>query len=220
MTESTTPAVKRKALSLDALLPSRGEMTGKILATYSRATEEQMLDGKSWYPTAHHLAVRLDPENPWRAAGVVSALSPQMDWDRNMFLAERTYAEGLAYGCLGASCRKANEIYNGTGQQDDVLAVLGGRKTVAFAIAIMEPDHATNVVVDRHAVSIALGRTSDDSDVATLNRKGGYDWYADAYRAAAEIAGVAPNVMQAVTWTVWRETEIRTAAAVRKAAGR
>lgn len=218
MTE-TTP-VKRKALPLSALLPSRETMTSKILATYNTATEDQMLDGKSWYPTANHLAARLDPENPWRAAGVISALSPQMDWDRNMFLTERTYAEGLAYGCLGASCRKANEIYNGTGREADVLPVLGGRKTTAFAISIMEPDHPTNVVVDRHAVSIALGRTSDDADVATLNRKGGYDWYADAYRAAAEIAGVTPNVMQAVTWTVWRETEIRTAAAVRKAAGR
>jgi len=219
MTE-TTPAVKRKALPLDAILPSRGEMTGRILATYSAATEEQMLDGKSWYPTANHLANRLDPESPWKAAGVISALSPQMDWERNMFLAERTYAEGIAYGCLGASCRKANEIYNGTGEPTEVQSVLGGQKTRAFAISIMVPDHATNVVIDRHAVSIALGRPSDDADVATLNRKGGYEYYADAYRAAAEIAGVSPNVVQAVTWTVWRETEIRTAAAVRKAAGR
>lgn len=218
MTE--VPAVKRKALSLDALLPSRGEMTGKILATYNAATEEQMLDGKSWYPTANHLANRLDPENPWRAAGVISALSPQMDWERNMFLAERTYAEGLAYGCLGVSCRKANAIFTGESDEGSVVGVLGGRKTIAFAVSIMEPDHPTNVVVDRHAVSIALGRPSDDADVATLNRKGGYDYYADAYRAAAEIAGVSPNVMQAVTWTVWRETSIQVAASVRAKAGR
>jgi len=219
MTE-TTPAVKRKALSLDALLPSKGEMTGRILATYNAANEDQMLDGKSWYSTAHHLAVRLDPESPIRAAGVIAALSPQMDWERNMFLAERTYAEGLAYGCLGVSCRKANEIYNGNGSEVDVMRLLNAPKTQAFAATIANPDHEDAVVIDRHAVSIALGRPSDDADVATLGRKGAYAYYAAAYRAAAEVAGVSPSTMQAVTWVVWRETSIRTAAAVRAKAGR
>src|SRR6187549_2352390 len=116
----TTTETKRKPLTLAEILPSVEEMTERISRLFQSATKEQAEDGRTWYSTAHHLAVRLDPESPMRAAGVISALSPQMDWERNMFLAERTYAEGLAYGCLGASCRKANAIYNGA----DVMATL------------------------------------------------------------------------------------------------
>jgi hypothetical protein len=202
--------------TLAEILPSQDEMVASILATYSKATKAQKQDGETWYQTAHHLAVRLDPTNILRAAGVISALSPRMEWDRNMFLAERTYSEGKAYGCLGDSCRKANAIYGGS----NVVKTLNAPKTTNFALTIVEPKHKTLVVVDRHAVSVALGRASTDADMTTLNRKGAYDWYADAYRAAARSARVLPSTMQAVTWVVWRETELRVSASVRAKAGR
>lgn len=208
------------AIALADILPTKATMTHRILTTFDAATEDQYSDGLTWYNTAHHLAVRLDPEHPMRSAGVISALSPQMDWARNMFLAERTYAEGKAYGCLGTSCRKANDILNGDGNIFDILKVLNAPKTQSFAITIADPEEPNVVVIDRHAVAIALGRAATDEDMATLNRKGAYEWYADAYRAAAKQADVLPSTMQATTWVVWRETAIRVSASVRKAAGR
>jgi len=185
------------------ILPSRSQMAANILKIWNEANEGQMQDGVSWYTTVHHVAARLDPEDILRAAGVISALSPRMEWNRNMFLAERTYAEGKAYGCLTANSAKANAIYNGA----DVVSTLKAPKTVAFALTIANPEDDRLVVVDRHAVSV-------------LNRKGGYDWYADAYREAAATLGVLPSTAQAATWTVWRENYIRVAASVRRRAGR
>ena len=198
------------------ILPSRSQMAANILKIWNEANEGQMQDGVSWYTTVHHVAARLDPEDILRAAGVISALSPRMEWNRNMFLAERTYAEGKAYGCLTANSAKANAIYNGA----DVVSTLKAPKTVAFALTIANPEDDRLVVVDRHAVSVALGRESTDADMAVLNRKGGYDWYADAYREAAATLGVLPSTAQAATWTVWRENYIRVAASVRRRAGR
>jgi hypothetical protein len=206
---------KGTTVALPELLP-QDQMVRNILDTYAAASAEQAEEGRSWYRTTHHLAVRLDPANPLRAAGVISALSPRMDWGRNTFLAVRTYEEGRAYGCLGSSCRKAQAIFDGA----PVLETLKAAKTVAFAKCIADPDDAWTVVVDRHAISIAIGRNCTDDDANLLKRKGVYDAYADAYRKAAAEVGTLPSTVQAVTWVMWRETNIRNAAAVRRQAGR
>lgn len=207
----TTKANTSKGLQSD-MVPS----TRRITALYRQATPEQLADGLDWYQDAHSLALALDPQNVERAAGVIAALSPRVLWDQNVKLAVRAYADGQASKCMPLSISKANAILDGA----DVAKTLRGPKTVAFAQVIANPvdDHA--VVIDRHAMSIAIGRCADDDDYSVLGLKGVYEQYADAYRRAARIIGVSPSQVQAVTWVVWRETRIRTAAAVRKAAGR
>jgi hypothetical protein len=204
MTTKGTPVA-----TLAELLPSETRMVRNILKTYRSATDAQRLQGMTWYDTAHALAVDLDPQNVTRAAGVISALSPRETWEVNQRLAIRLYVDGpLTTGTLPDSIRKANAIYGGA----DVATTLNGKKTVAFAATIADPADPFAVVVDRHAVSVALARCSADADASVLSRKGGYEWYADAYRKAAKRAGVSPSQMQATTWVVWRQTAIRTAA--------
>lgn len=203
---TTKPTDKTMArLANDGLLPS----VTKILKTYRKATEAQIAAGLDWYGVAHSLALGLDPANPLRAAGVISALSVQKDWDINVALAVRAYADGVATGHTGAQCGKANAIMAGA----DVVKELGGKKTQNFALVIANPADPHAVVVDRHAVSIAIGRLSTDDDTKILTLKGVYDLYADAYREAARRAGVSPSQMQAVTWVVWRLTETKFRAA-------
>lgn len=201
-------------------LPDSTELAANIVATYQAASTGQRLDGMKWYADAHNLAVLLSQQHDGdvlRAAGVISALSPQLDWDRNKVLAIRTYnAGGITGGALGLSVRKADAIYHGA----DVMSTLKAPKTSAFAAVIANPEDQDAVVIDRHAMSVAHGRQVTDAEVAALGRKGFYAAYAEAYRIAARAHGISPSQMQAVTWVTWRETEIRIAASVRRAAGR
>jgi hypothetical protein len=204
-------------MELSEILPSETTMVRNILKTYRNATSAQIAEGRTWYADAHELAKTLDPESPARAAGVISALSPMTHWERNQYLATVFYREGLTGGSLRINIRKAHAIRNGA----DIPATLNAPKTIAFAATIADPHSTSHVVIDRHAVSIALGRCSTDADTAILGRKGAYEWYESAYRKAAKRAGASPSEVQAVTWVVWRQTAIRTAAAMcRKAESR
>jgi hypothetical protein len=197
--------------TLADILPSETAMVRNILKVYRSATDAQRGQGMAWYDEAHSLAVALDPENPMRAAGVISALSPRIQWSYNQKLAIRLYADGvLTGGCLPANYTKANKIFNGA----DVMATLKAPKTQAFAATIANPagDHAP--VIDRHAFSVAVGYASTDDDTSILGRKGAYDLFAGAYRKAAKRAGISPSQMQAVTWVVWRQTAIRYSASI------
>lgn len=201
----------KRALSED-MIPS----TRRITALYRQATPEQLADGLDWYQDAHSLALALDPANVERAAGVIAALSPRVHWNINVKLAVRAYADGQASKCMPMSANKANAILGGA----DVAKTLKGPKTVAFAQVIADPTDPHAVVIDRHAMSVAIGRCATDDDYTVLGLKGVYEQFADAYRRAARIIGVSPSQVQAVTWVVWRETKIRTAAANRRDAGR
>jgi hypothetical protein len=200
--------------------PDIDAMAENVMATYRTASDAQRADGMVWYAEAHALAVTLARSaghETLRAAGVISALSPQMSWEQNQRLAIRTYAEGgISAGALGVSVRKADAIYHGA----DVMITLKAPKTSAFALVIADPTNGHDVVIDRHAMSVAHGRQTTDDETAALNRKGFYQAYADAYRKAAAEIGITPSQMQAITWVAWRETSIRVSASVRKAAGR
>jgi hypothetical protein len=189
-----------------------GTMVRNILKVYRSATDAQIEQGMTWYNEAHALAVELDADNPLRAAGIIAALSPRVQWSYNVKLARRAFAERgeMVGGGLSGNLAKANAIYHGA----DVLATLKAPKTMAFAATIADPAEPTLVVVDRHAVSVALGRCSTDADTNALSLQGRYELFADAYRRAAKRAGISPAEMQATTWVVWRQTAIRTAKSV------
>jgi hypothetical protein len=186
-----------------------------ILRMYREATPDQLLRGATWYPDAHTFALALDPTDVHRAAGVIAALSPRTHWAENVKYASRAYVEGFASGTLSASCRAADRILSGERWQD----VLKGPKTRAFAWTIADPTDAVAVVVDRHALSVALAHPADDRTAQRiLGRLGGYDAVASAYIDASDVTGILPSTIQATTWIVWREGHIRTSAAERRRA--
>jgi hypothetical protein len=194
---------------MDKLTPS----VRRILKVYRSATSEQKAEGMGWYNEAHALAVELDPENVPRAAGIIAAYSPLTEWSENVRLARMAY-QGVFRGHVMAS--QVKRIYEG----EHYWSVLKGNKTFNFASLIADPTNPNPVVIDRHAFSIAVGRLTTEQEQNTLQRKGVYDEFADAYRRAAKIEKITAAQMQAVTWVVWRETKIRTQAAMRLKAGR
>lgn len=178
-------------------------LTRNIVAAYQRATPDQRARGLEWYARANDLARELDPDNVPRAAGVIAALSPQCQWERNAAIARASYLLGSGTGNIySANNRKASRILRG----EDPADVLGGPKVRSFYAGILAPEGTDTVCIDRHAHDIAVGRRTDDATrTASLGTAKGYDAFVRAYQRAAALLGVPASHVQAVTWTVWRE---------------
>lgn len=172
-----------------------------VLAVYRGAFENHVVEGLSWYADRHTEALALDPENVYRAAAVIAALSPRTPWARNVALAARVYVEGKASGTLGASCAKADRCFSG---ESPAEVFKTSTKVRNFWLNIADPT-GDGVTIDRHAFDIAVGMVTDDKARAQLNRKGEYERFADVYREAARIVGISPAQLQAITWVAWRE---------------
>lgn len=184
-----------------------GPSAANIIRVFDLATDAQRADGRTWYAQAHDLTRELDPDDPRRAAGVVAALSPRVNWSHNVTLARRAYANGAASGCLGNSCRAANRILAG----EDPLDVLAAPKVRAFFTLIADPTDPDSVCIDRHATDVALGARLDDdtrSKLYPLDRRGWYGRFATAYRVAAHLIGATPATVQATTWLAWRQMNL------------
>lgn len=184
--------------------------SARVLEVWNLATDSEIEDGMAWYDDAHEIAETMDPFDPNRAAGVIAALSPRLDWGRNVMLAQRAYRafqqdptmKTHKWGTLGSNAEKAHRILKGEAPED----VLKGDKVTAFYAAIVD---GSGVVIDRHAFDVAMGRVTNDETRGALSRKGVYDAFAVRYIMAAESLTndgypVTPAQVQAVTWTVWR----------------
>lgn len=178
-----------------------------VLSVYNNATADEIREGLSWYLDAHNFACILDSEihdQPFRAAGVIAALSPMMGWESNKKQAAIAIERGNANGLgLAKNCAKADRILNGA----DPLDVLGGNKVRAFYATILDPHAMVIPVIDRHAFDIAVGMVTDEKARGTLSRKGEYDRFGEVYIDAANVAGISSSQMQAITWVSWRNVK-------------
>lgn len=181
---------------------TRRRYRDNILATYHRATEEQRLTGKSWYPDAHALALEIANGDAVKGAGVIAALSANKSWAENVKLSRRAFAEGEPSGHTSANLVKAWRIMHDDSPWD-VLPMEA--KTGQFFRCILNPADPDAVVIDRHAHDVAVGRTFGDQDRG-LGAKGRYNALAEAYRDAARRLGILPQELQAITWTVQVES--------------
>lgn len=173
-----------------------------IIATYERATEDQILKGKMWYPVAHDLAEMISGGDVRKGAGVIAALSANKSWSENVKIATRAFGSGKATGHVKDAITKATRIMNGANPAD-VLPMAA--KTGNFYRCILDPTDPEPVCVDRHAHDVAVGRTFGDADRG-LSSKGRYNALASAYRAAADRLGILPSELQAITWVVQVES--------------
>jgi len=187
-------------LSHDEILRKRAgitlrTVTDRIIRTYERASEDDVLAGKGWYDEARLVARELADHagiSVTAAAAVIAHLSPRCPWERNITMARELVTTGHTRGLYGnvAKARRAMMVA-------DPWETFGkGPKTRAFCSNIIGDDHA--VTVDVWAARIA--GVSEDQ----LSRVGVYEAIAHAYRLAAKRVGIAPSEMQAITWVVAR----------------
>jgi hypothetical protein len=175
---------------------STRKVVTNIMATYSRATEDDILAGKAWYAEAQALAVELAESGDMtlpQAAVMIAQLSPRLHWVRNAEAARSLVATGEASGVLRASVDRARKAMVAS----DPWSTFGkAPKTRSFAANILGDE--TAVTVDVWAMRVA-GITETE-----LARVGVYEAIAHAYRLAARRVGITPAAMQAITWVVQR----------------
>lgn len=177
---------------------TRTKYVNNIVATWDRATPDQLARGRNWYPVAHELASMLADGDVRMGAGVIAALSANKQWNENVRLANRAFITGRPSGTFGDALRKAARIMDGE-DPADVLPMES--KTGHFFRSIVDPTDPEAVCVDRHAHDIAVGVKYGNRDRG-LGAKGRYELLAYCYRRAAKRLGETPLTVQAVTWTV------------------
>lgn len=169
------------------------------------ATAEDFAIGQDWYARAWELACDLDSANPYRAAGVIAAMSPLQSWGVNAKCARDIYA-GKPWG-LSANVAKAQLILAG----NEPLDVLKGAKVRSFYANIVGM-RGSIVTVDRHAVDAAYRRvmTNEERQRAVQGKK--YTHIVDMYTRATDIfnrencTNYSPADIQAIAWVAWRRT--------------
>jgi hypothetical protein len=229
----------------------------QILKVFRQATIEERTNGRDWYGRARRLAEglvarygvqhRTDSADTYedavkRAAAVIAVLSPRLNWNKNVELAEQVYTDAFMMRTIYA---ERPDDYRGERQKltntfpglkgngdkayrilidgEDPEDVVSGPKVTAFWRTIVDPSDPRAVVVDRHALDVAKGTVLDDRQRGIiLGRKGAYEELSALYRRAAkqltkETGAVwTPAEVQAVCWVVWRRNHAANKGAAQK----
>ena len=179
-----------------------------IVKAYKEASIDSYMEGLLWYRDAHRIAEQvstlLGTEDVRVGAGIISALSPQMDWGENIVEALKFASLGYSIRQTSANNAKAQRISEG----EDPETVLGGAKVMAFYHAILEPDGNGLPVVDSHAQAIYCGKpvSKRDKKRAFSNPKV-MKRIQTSYKLASKKLGIHYNVVQAVTWIQHRKNK-------------
>ena len=176
-----------------------------ILAEYERATTADVASGWAWYEDMRSWCEKVAKQHgtyTHRVIGMFAVLSPMITVDQ----CKRATVEVLVNGTTDlnypANVEKAKQVLAGN------YEAVQGQKVQAFEEAIAHPWGDSNPVIDRHAVSVYMGRTINDKQRGGLARKKVHTRISNAYRKAAEISGVPVHVMQAIVWESYRVREI------------
>ena len=195
-----------------------------ILDCFERASNETVVEGGIWYPTANaiaevvgvklhqsgHAVLNSQHEKIVIGAGILSALSPQTNWEQNKEMAYH-FAESLdkPNWCTDINYNKAVNIVTTSHEgvdEERVAKILNGKKTTAFFNNIVNPFGENNLpTIDRHAISIYLGRRCTYKELVrgldgTANKT-----ISNAYIRASKLLESTPQLVQAVTWVQWRK---------------
>jgi hypothetical protein len=192
-----------KAQIFKGTVLSRTVVKNNILRIWDMTSTEERQD---WYQEAHDWseALGLVHELPVsKVCGVVAALSPLKTWDQNLKIARDMVITGDC-GHMGAFKNKAINILKSDGSDESIKTILSGNKITSFYVNIMHPDKTTEVTIDRHALSIALGRWITDEDYAGMTDLQ-YNFFVDCFTLAAKKVGVKPLLMQSATWVKFRK---------------
>lgn len=199
------------------MIPSQEEMVKNILTWHALAiTNPSYEEDSNWYKNVHaechaytymlnntDIDITLD-----QFIDVVAAVSPGLNWERNIYSAEcivrtwakyntleerhahfLTYKTGIAHGWRNFD--KAWAILDGTATLDAKAA-----KTYAFSDNIRKPESSTLVTIDQHMIHIIC----DTGLRGSINPGNHYPKLAKAMRQAANILGMPMLKLQAAVW--------------------
>lgn len=217
---------KRKA-SDNAFFKKHDMSAANVVAAYDDSNAGERDQGMRWYADAHTVARMIGGGDADRGAALLSTFSPQTDWQTNSLNAAHTIELGHApehgVGITGTVQAKANEIMSRPdgSTYGDLFDDKTAPKTAGFYRLIRNGGDAPgdtegDVVIDRHALSVAAGRrlTKDDIEPPTIaDAKAAHpDWSDDdikAYRASIPVAPVGTQYTYQHIADMYREAAKR-----------
>lgn len=188
------------------------DVVSRLVSHYLRATEDQKFSGRTWYDAQREVIRDLSYTHDIPVtivAAVVSALSPQTPWARNIAGAVRlirAYQTGDAEPPRSVTVYYSNAIKAWSllsGSISPESAFASAPKTRAFWRNLCgDESHATVDIWMARACGVSnTGTTSDGRMSQKLYRQ-----LASALRAAAETVGEPVAQFQAIVWIVVRGT--------------
>lgn len=207
---------KREKIPLTKLNLFKNEGYHNILSVLKKATKEDIDYWGYWYKHASqhvdNLAALYDIPKPL-AAAVVAVLSPNMSWKLNLLAAKRvmdnwkhkngdeSYPFWPKIPAYNTNVNKAMEILE-TGD----LGLVSGPKVTVFYESLLDPDKISHdVVLDGHAINIWRGDKKALHNMKQPTKAERIAMVQD-YKKVADITGLSPQAIQAITWVIWRYT--------------
>ena len=187
--------------------------TKNIVAIYKLAKPSEIKHGLTWYVNANsdckEIAEKL--ELPLHIViGVVSALSPNNKWERNVINAEdlcTAFINGQDMDSIKVSTyhkmkEKAWSILQSMPSYDETIDILNGKKIVSFFRNISGDE--TDITIDGHARNIYYNDKQGLTKPNTNIKKNEYKDIQKAYTRASKKLGIKAYELQAITWVAWR----------------
>jgi hypothetical protein len=185
-----------------------------ILAVLKKATKEEIDYWSNWYQYAHQhvteLAGKYDIPDPV-AAAVCAVLSPNLSWKWNLISATRVMDTWMAKG--GATGYKAWDKFpaykNNVNKAMKILATgdvsyVTGPKVSVFYSSLLNPEQLErDLVLDGHAINVWRGIKVGLKNMKGPNKEERAAIIQD-YRKVADVVGLTPQGVQAVTWFIWK----------------
>ena len=207
---------KREKIPVSKLNLFKNEGYHNILAILKKATKEEIDYWAFWYlhATRHidELAKTYDVPKPV-AAAVTAVLSPNLSWKLNLLAAKRvmdnwkrkggdeTYPSWDKVPAYKTNVNKATKIL----ETGDVGIVKGPKVTVFFQ-SLLDPEKISNdVVLDGHAINIWRGEKRPLKNMISPTKAERIAMNQD-YRKVADLVGLTPQGVQAVSWYIWKST--------------
>lgn len=207
----------RKKIPHDDLNLFKNEGYHNILSVLKKATREEIDYWSNWYQHAngHVQEIATQYDVPLEvAAAVCAVLSPNLGWKMNLMAARRVMDNWMYKGgadgykwhdSIPAYKTNVNKAYYIL-KTGDVAAVNGPKVTVFFQ-SLLDPDKLErDLVLDGHAINVWRGLKTPLKNLKspTKNEREAiiYD-----YRKVADIVGLTPQQVQAVTWFIWKSVK-------------
>ncbi len=199
----------------------RKELCRNLRKQWRKVEPTDTSEGLAWYPLAQGIVKQWSDHYRYSVdtvAAVVAAISPQVEWTRNLVIADDVLAcrPPSIGGVLHTNLRKAERLRDTDYRSTWTSAKVGeietpwtlearmleqfkaGPKVLNFARNLAGDMSA--VTVDTHAFQCAL---NDPLSTLTI-RPITYQIVAECYALIADEVGVAPAAFQAVLWHAWK----------------
>lgn len=182
-----------------------------IIRFYSLANPNELKEGLNWYNEANQYCRELASRfnlTLQQVAGIIAAFSPQAGWTENkryavsFLINPKNRLRSLTQDIKARKILKLKseaDIYNSLSVVDRAF------KTKSFYLNILNPDIATDVTIDRHAVAVCIQSIDNVYAVGKFDpTKPQYDFFQSCYIKAASQLDILPHQLQAITWIVYR----------------